>query len=83
MPGLDIAGEGEDPSLGIRRIMEMFVTGVTIISVRVGELVHGMTANAFMSVSLAPPLVLVSVDKTDANVWTPPRRASIRNQCSG
>jgi flavin reductase (DIM6/NTAB) family NADH-FMN oxidoreductase RutF len=61
--GLDIAGEGEDPSLGIRRIMGMFATGVTIISMRVGELVHGMTANAFMSVSLAPPLVLVSVDK--------------------
>ena len=61
--GLEVAGEGEDLSLGIRRIMGMFATGVTIISARVGEQVHGMTANAFMSVSLSPPLVLVSVDK--------------------
>jgi flavin reductase (DIM6/NTAB) family NADH-FMN oxidoreductase RutF len=28
-----------------------------------GEQVHGMTANAFMSVSLEPPLVLISVDR--------------------
>lgn len=62
--GLEVAGEGEDPSLGIRRIMGMFATGVTIISVRVGEPVHGMTANAFLSVSLSPPLMLVSMDCT-------------------
>ena len=30
---------------------------------RSGDQVHGMTANAFMSVSLQPPLVLISVDK--------------------
>lgn len=61
--GLELSGEEGDPSLGIRRIMSMFATGVTIISARVDEQVHGMTANAFMSVSLSPPLVLVSVDK--------------------
>jgi flavin reductase (DIM6/NTAB) family NADH-FMN oxidoreductase RutF len=38
-------------------------TGVTILTTRTAEQVHGMTANAFMSVSLAPPLVLVSVDR--------------------
>ena len=41
----------------------MFATGVTVITTRVGEQVHGMTANAFMSVSLRPPLVLISVDR--------------------
>ncbi len=41
----------------------MFATGVTIITTRLGEQVHGMTANAFMSVSLEPPLVLISVDR--------------------
>ena len=41
----------------------MFATGVTVLTVRSGESVHGMTANAFMSVSLRPPLVLVSVDR--------------------
>jgi flavin reductase (DIM6/NTAB) family NADH-FMN oxidoreductase RutF len=41
----------------------MFATGVTILTTRTADQVHGMTANAFMSVSLAPPLVLVSVDR--------------------
>ena len=41
----------------------MFATGVTVITTLKGEQVHGMTANAFMSVSLEPPLVLVSIDR--------------------
>ena len=44
----------------------MFATGVTVLTTRSGETVHGMTANAFMSVSLRPPLVLVSVDNRAA-----------------
>jgi flavin reductase (DIM6/NTAB) family NADH-FMN oxidoreductase RutF len=47
----------------LRRILGRFATGVTIVTTRVGDQVHGMTANAFMSVSLQPPLVVVSVDK--------------------
>jgi flavin reductase (DIM6/NTAB) family NADH-FMN oxidoreductase RutF len=46
-----------------RRVLGMFATGVTIITTRAGDQVHGMTANAFMSVSLRPPLVLVAVDR--------------------
>ena len=46
-----------------RRTLGMFATGVTVITTRVGEQVHGMTANAFMSVSLRPPLILISVDR--------------------
>lgn len=61
---LEIDGEeGEDPALAFRRTLGMFATGVTIITTRVADRVHGMTANAFMSVSLRPPLILVSVDK--------------------
>ena len=56
------AGEG-DPSLVFRRTLGMFATGVTVITVRAGEVMHGMTANAFMSVSLRPPLILISVDR--------------------
>ena len=49
-----------------RRAMACFATGVTIITVDLegeghGE-IHGMTANAFASVSLDPLLVLVCVD---------------------
>jgi flavin reductase (DIM6/NTAB) family NADH-FMN oxidoreductase RutF len=58
-------GEGldGDPAIAFRRTLGMFATGVTVLTARVGGQVHGMTANAFMSVSLQPPLVLVSIDR--------------------
>lgn len=52
-----------DPAIAFRRTLGMFATGVTVLTTRQGESVHGMTANAFMSVSLQPPLVLVSIDR--------------------
>ena len=61
---LEIAGEpGQDPAAAFRRTLGMFATGVTVITTQAGEQVHGMTANAFMSVSLRPPLVVISVDR--------------------
>ena len=57
------AGLGGDSALEFRKTLGMFATGVTVITTQVGEQVHGMTANAFMSVSLQPPLVLISVDR--------------------
>ena len=57
------AGLEGDPAVAFRRTLGMFATGVTVLTTRVGEAVHGMTANAFMSVSLRPPLVLVSIDR--------------------
>lgn len=44
--------------------MGCFATGVTIITVDLEGEVHGMTANAFASVSLDPPLVLVCVEQS-------------------
>lgn len=46
-----------------RAALGRFASGVTVITVETaqGE-VHGMTANAFCSVSLRPPLVLVCID---------------------
>lgn len=46
-----------------RRAMSQFATGVTVITVRSGERVHGMTANTFTSLSLEPPLILFCVGK--------------------
>src|ERR1700674_1843378 len=46
-----------------RKAMGCFATGVTIITVDYEGDVHGMTANAFASVSLDPQLVLVCVDQ--------------------
>lgn len=40
-----------------------FATGVTVISTRTADGDHGMTANAFMSVSLDPPLISISLDR--------------------
>ena len=45
-----------------RKAMGSFATGVTVITVDHEGEVHGMTANAFTSVSLDPLLVLVCVD---------------------
>jgi flavin reductase (DIM6/NTAB) family NADH-FMN oxidoreductase RutF len=45
-----------------RKAMGSFATGVTVITVDYEGEVHGMTANAFASVSLDPMLVLVCVD---------------------
>ncbi len=61
---LEIACEqGEDPRVALRKTLALFTTGVAIITTRAGDEVHGMTANAFMSVSLEPPLVLISIDR--------------------
>jgi len=57
------AGADSDTAVEFRRTLGMFATGVTVITTRVEEQIHGMTANAFMSVSLQPPLILISVDR--------------------
>ena len=45
-----------------RSALGRFASGVTIITTEHDGQTHGMTANAFVSVSLNPPLILVSVD---------------------
>ena len=49
-------------SSDFRKAMGCFATGVTIITLDLDDEIHGMTANAFASVSLDPMLVLVCVD---------------------
>ncbi|MBB6451302.1 flavin reductase (DIM6/NTAB) family NADH-FMN oxidoreductase RutF [Geomicrobium halophilum] len=44
-----------------RAAMGKFTTGVTVITTEVDGDVRGMTANAFMSVSMDPKLILISV----------------------
>ncbi len=44
----------------LRSVMGRFATGVTVLTVG-GDNAHGMTANAFSSVSLDPPLVMCCV----------------------
>ena len=49
-----------------RQVMGRFATGVTLLTTRFDEGVLGMTANAVMSLSLDPPLIVVSVDKKNS-----------------
>ncbi len=44
-----------------RNALGRFASGITVVTTVIEGTVRGMTANAFVSVSLEPPLVLVSV----------------------
>ena len=46
-----------------RSALGLWATGVTIITARAGDEIHGMTASDFAGVSLEPPLVMVCADK--------------------
>lgn len=46
-----------------RQAMGEFATGITVITIQREDVIHGMTANAFSSLSLDPPLVLFCVGK--------------------
>ena len=46
-----------------RQVMGQFATGVTVVTTKCGDTLSGMTANAVMSLSLDPPLIVVSVDR--------------------
>ncbi len=50
-------------SLDFRRVMGRFASGVTIITAAEKGQMRGMTANAFMSGSMDPPLCIVSIAK--------------------
>src|SRR6202166_1370277 len=59
-----------------RKALGSFATGVTVITVDYEGEVHGMTANAFSSVSLDPPLALVCADqraRTPAHLYAKKR----------
>ena len=47
----------------LRDVMSKFATGITVLTAA-GEHCHGMTANAFSSVSLDPPMVLCCIART-------------------
>src|SRR5262245_701079 len=49
-----------------KRVLGSWVSGVTIVTSRHGELQHGMTASAFSSVSADPPQILICANR-DSN----------------
>jgi flavin reductase len=55
VPGLDVEY--------FKSALSSFATGVTIAATAVGNELHGATANAVMSVSLDPPLIVLSIQQ--------------------
>jgi flavin reductase (DIM6/NTAB) family NADH-FMN oxidoreductase RutF len=51
-------------SADFRAVMGQFATGVTVVTTKLGSQRAGITVNAFCSVSLDPPLVLVCIERT-------------------
>jgi len=49
-----------------RNVMGKFATGINVIATETDGEVRGMTANAFMSVSLDPKLIVISIDENAA-----------------
>ncbi|MFK0291816.1 flavin reductase family protein [Streptomyces sp. NPDC090442] len=47
----------------LRDCLGQFASGVTVVTTADGTAVHGATVSSFTSVSLTPPLILVSLDR--------------------
>lgn len=47
----------------LRQCLSRFATGVTVVTFETGTGRHGVTVNAFSSISLDPPLIMVSIAK--------------------
>ena len=50
--------------MSFKEVMSAFASGVTVVTTKSQEGMHGLTVSSFCSVSLHPPLVLVCVDKS-------------------
>ena len=46
-----------------REALRHFPSGVTIVTIKAGDLKHGLTVSAFASVSPEPPLIAVMIDQ--------------------
>jgi flavin reductase (DIM6/NTAB) family NADH-FMN oxidoreductase RutF len=44
-----------------KHVMRQWATGVTIVTMRHGDAIHGLTVSGFVGVSLEPPLALISI----------------------
>jgi flavin reductase (DIM6/NTAB) family NADH-FMN oxidoreductase RutF len=60
---LSITERGGASREDLRQAMRRWATGVTVVTVRSGDEMRGVTINSFTSVSLEPPLVLICIDR--------------------
>jgi flavin reductase len=64
------APSGSSDAERLRRALRAFTTGVTVVTSAGDEPPYGVTANAFTSVSLVPPLVLVCLNAASSGAGT-------------
>ena len=48
-----------------KSVMRQFPAGVTIVTIKVDDIVHGLTVSAFSSVSATPPLISISINRNN------------------
>ena len=53
----------EVTSTAFKRALGKFASGVTVVTVKVGDTARGMTVSAFFSLSIDPPLIAIAVHK--------------------
>lgn len=46
-----------------KRVMRIWASGVTLVTMRAGEETHGLTVSGFVGLSLNPPLVMISIGR--------------------
>jgi flavin reductase (DIM6/NTAB) family NADH-FMN oxidoreductase RutF len=56
-----------DPEL-LKGFNRQFVTGVTVVTTKDGDAARGLAVNAYSSISLDPPLVMVCIQRT-SSTW--------------
>ena len=66
-----------------REALAHFVTGVTVVTAAGPAGPHGVTVNAFASVSLEPPLVLVCIERQPSVAHHPRTQPAFRGQRAG
>jgi len=52
----------------LKRVAALFAAGVTVVTMRRAGGLHGLTLNAYLTVSWNPPLVLISIDNLSQSV---------------
>ncbi|HEU4403098.1 MAG TPA: flavin reductase family protein, partial [Candidatus Polarisedimenticolia bacterium] len=55
------------PAEEFRRALRRWASGVSIVTTRSAEGIHGITVSSFCSLSLDPPLILICIDRKTAS----------------
>jgi flavin reductase (DIM6/NTAB) family NADH-FMN oxidoreductase RutF len=62
----DAAASGKSAAVderAMKRVAALFAAGVTVVTTRRAEGLHGLTLSAYLTVSWGPPFVLISVER--------------------